>query len=197
MNIWEINKLVLFLAFFIPGFVSLKAYGLLFPYSRRDAANQLLDAIAYSSINYAILIAPIYFFNKNQKLFLEWVAYAFYFFVFLIAPVLWVILLKAIRNAAFVQTHFPHPIDMPWDYVFQKRVPYWIIATLKDGSKVAGKYAENSFVSNFPSKEQIYLEETWVLNKSGGFERARNNSSGTIIVTSEITHLELFKYNQE
>jgi hypothetical protein len=42
---------------------------------------------------------------------------------------------------------------------------------LKDGNKIAGTYGENSFTSSYPSEEQIFLEETWVLNKEGRFER--------------------------
>jgi hypothetical protein len=43
---------------------------------------------------------------------------------------------------------------------------------LKDGNKIAGTYGENSFTSSYPSEEQIFLEETWVLNKEGRFDSA-------------------------
>ncbi len=39
MNIWEADKLVLFLIFFIPGFVSIKVYDLLIPGEQRDFQN--------------------------------------------------------------------------------------------------------------------------------------------------------------
>ena len=35
---------------------------------------------------------------------------------------------------------------------------------LKDGTLIAGKYAGNSFASSAPADEQLYLEETWILN---------------------------------
>jgi Family of unknown function (DUF6338) len=60
MDIWEADKLVLFFAFVVPGFVSLKTYELLFPSAARETSALLIDAIAYSCINYAILIWPIY-----------------------------------------------------------------------------------------------------------------------------------------
>ena len=59
MDIWEVDKLVLFIAFVIPGFISIKTYQLAFPGIDRATSDQLIDAVAYSSINYAILIFPI------------------------------------------------------------------------------------------------------------------------------------------
>ncbi|MGY0559808.1 DUF6338 family protein [Luteimonas sp. A277] len=59
MDIWEVEKLSLFLAFVIPGFISIKCYQVAFPGTARGSAEQLLDAIAYSCINYAVLAIPI------------------------------------------------------------------------------------------------------------------------------------------
>lgn len=59
MDIWELNKLILFIAFVVPGFVSLKVYELLLPRAPRDAPQQVVDAVAYSSINYAPLLADL------------------------------------------------------------------------------------------------------------------------------------------
>lgn len=56
MDIWTVDKLVLFIAFIVPGFVSLKAYELLAPRVTKESTQQLIDAVAYSSINYAILL---------------------------------------------------------------------------------------------------------------------------------------------
>lgn len=55
MDIWEQDKLILFIAFVIPGFVSLKAYELLFPSQRTDSSTQIIEAVTYSCINYALL----------------------------------------------------------------------------------------------------------------------------------------------
>lgn len=40
MDIWDANKLLLFIAFVIPGFVSLKIYELLFPAAQKENGNQ-------------------------------------------------------------------------------------------------------------------------------------------------------------
>lgn len=192
MDIWEIDKLVLFIAFVIPGFISIKAYQLVFPGTERPTSDQLIDAIAYSSINYALLVFPIISIESSQlKVNCSFAYYLFYIFVLFVAPIIWVLLWKYLRTRDFFQKNAPHPTAKPWDYVFSQRKSYWVKVTLKDGKIIAGRYSDKSFASSAPAPEQIYLEETWVINENGGFERAKNNSAGVIILSSEISHIEL------
>lgn len=192
MDIWTADKLILFLAFVIPGFISIKAYQLVFPGTKRATSDQLIDAIAYSSVNYAILIFPILSIeNGSLKNTCSFLYYLFYVFVLFLAPIIWVLIWKFLRTSDFFQRNAPHPTAKPWDYVFSQRKPYWVKITLKDGTIIAGRYADKSFSSSAPSEEQIYLEETWLLNNRGGFERVKNNSAGVIILSSEISYIEL------
>ena len=198
MNIWEADKLILFIAFVIPGFISIKVYELLIPSQDKDSSRQVLDAITYSCINYGILIIPIMWaesssFNQNHP----GVYKLFYFFVLFVFPIIWVLLWKRIRSWDVFQDSVPHPTRKPWDYVFSKRKWYWVIVTLKNGEKIAGKYANQSFSSSAPADEQIYLEEAWVLNEDGGFDRPRSNTEGIIVVSNEISTVELFEYNSD
>jgi Family of unknown function (DUF6338) len=115
MDIWEANKLVLFIAFVVPGFISLKTYEVLFPGVPKDSSQQLIDAVAYSSINYALLLWPIYMVEKNGILVNYPSLYAvFYVFVLLIAPVAWAYLLRRLRTTQLFQGALPHPIGKPW-----------------------------------------------------------------------------------
>lgn len=197
MDIWEANKLVLFIAFVVPGFVSLKTYELLFPGLHRETSQQLIDAVAYSSINYALLLLPIYKIETLKIRETYPTAYVcFYVAVLFIAPVLWTYLLKKLRTTQFFQGALPHPTEKPWDYVFSQRKPYWVIVSLKDGGQIAGRYDSRSFASSAPASEQLYLEETWVLNEDGGFERSRTNSAGILILASDIVKIEFFNLTQ-
>lgn len=192
MDIWEIDKLELFLAFVIPGFISIKAYQLAFPGTERATSDQLIDAIAFSSINYALLIFPIISIESgNLQESYKFLYYLFYVFVFFIAPIVWVLIWKYLRTRDFFQRNAPHPTAKPWDYVFAQRKPYWVKVIFKDGTIIAGRYADKSFASSAPAPEQIYLEETWILNDKGGFQRAKNNTAGVIILSDEISHIEL------
>ncbi len=193
MDIWDENKLIIFIAFVIPGFVSLKLYELLFPSEHRDSSKQIVDAIAYSCLNYAILLWPITAIEKNNlnSTHPNWYA-IFYLFVLFLAPTIWVFVWKWIRENDKFQFFAPHPTQKPWDFVFGKRTTYWVIVNLKSGKRVAGMYGINSFASSAPAEEQLYLEQEWVLNEDGGFERAAEQSAGIIILASEIETVELY-----
>jgi len=193
MDIWDADKLLLFVGFVIPGFVSLKTYELLFPSTPKDSSKQLVDAVAYSCVNYALLFWPIYEVEAHN-IRTNWPRFylAFYAFVLFIAPISWVYLLKRLRSSRFFQQALPHPTSKPWDYVFGQRREYWIVVTLKDGTRIAGKYGSSSFASSAPSTEQLYLEETWVLNDDDGFERPRTDTAGIIILASDVNTVELF-----
>ena len=198
MDIWELDKLILFFIFVIPGFISIKIYDLIEPSTKIDSSKVVIDAIAYSSINYALLLVPILMVERNHidQTHPNWYG-VFYLFVLFIAPVAWALIWKYLRTSNFLQKHIPHPTSKPWDYVFSQRQPYWIKVTLTNGTKVGGKFAGKSFASSTPSEEQIYLEETWILNDQGGFEKVKNRSAGIIIMSKEISYLELINYEGE
>lgn len=196
MDIWDIDKIMLFLTFVIPGFVSIKVYQIIFPGTERSSSDLLIDAISYSCITYAILGVPIYLVEsgklREQSGFLYFLFYVFVFFVF---PIILVSLWKAIRTSDFMQRRAPHPTDLPWDYVFSQGQHYWVKVTLNDGRAIYGKYSERSFSSSAPAKEQIYLEEAWFADKRGGFKKRKKKSAGVIIVSSEISTVEFWHLN--
>lgn len=194
LDIWDKDKLALFIAFVIPGFISLKAYELLNPCSHKDSSKLLIDAIAFSCINYALLFWAIALVEKSQLNITHLFFYIlFYLFVLFIAPVLWAALWTKIRKSQFFQSYAAHPTLKPWDFLFSQRKPYWVIVTLKNGEKIAGLYGENSFASSEPASEQLYLEEEWLLNRNGMFDRVVNKTAGILITAHEIVTVELFK----
>jgi len=192
MDIWDANKLSLFIQFVVPGFISIKWYQLAFPGAPRPTGDQLIDAVAYSCINYAIWFVPMYHMRETIQS-TGWSACSvlFYILVMFISPVLLVELWKRVRQSRMFQKNAPHPTSKPWDYVFSQRKMYWMKVVLKDGTIVAGKFGDRSFASSAPAEEQIYMEETWVLDENGGFLRCKNNSAGVVIVSKEISHIEL------
>ena len=196
MKIWELDQLYLFIMFVVPGFVSLKTYELLFPSQYKDSSKQIVDAIAYSCLNYAFLF---YWILKVEKSGIakihENLYFFFYFFVLFIFPVILVFIWKWLRTTNFVQKNAPHPTEKPWDYVFSQRKKYWVKVVLNDATVIGGLYSSKSFASSSPAPEQIYLEETWIVNESGGLEREKNRTAGVIILSSEIAYIEFIEYS--
>lgn len=192
-DILSTDKLVLFILFVMPGFIALKTYALLIPSHHKSSSEQLIDAVAYSCINYAILLWPIYSVETAGIRDSSPTGYAIvYVFVVLIAPVSMACLWVWLRKTEFFQNVFHHPKTRPWDYVFGKRRPFWVVITLKSGRMVGGRYDSKSFASGLPSDENIYLEEAWEINSGGAFERPFNETAGIIVLASEIETVELF-----
>lgn len=197
MDIWELDKLLLFIAFVMPGFISIKAYQLIFPGKERLTSDQLIDAIAYSCINYSILIIPIISVESGGlKESCPFLYYSFYLIVLLIAPIVWVLLWKYLRTREFFLRNAPHPTSRTWDFLFSQRKPYWAKVILKNGTIIGGLYSTKSNASSAPSPEQIYLEQTWIIDANGAFVRKKNETEGVLILSDEISHIELRTYSE-
>ncbi|MBI5330415.1 MAG: hypothetical protein HZB71_07370 [Betaproteobacteria bacterium] len=192
MDIWSTEKLPLFLMFVVPGFVSLKVWDLLVPGERRGFDSSLVEIVSYSALNFSALawvIVPLLRNELNGAASLVAIVT-----IFVIFPTLWPIFWKWLRTRPWLSRFAIHPLVRPWDYVFSKREPAWIIVHLNDGSVVGGRYDERSFASSWPAPEQLYLEELWELDANRAFKRAIPQSRGAIILGADIRAIEFFEY---
>lgn len=193
MDIWNIDKLTLFLIFFLPGFISMKVYDLMVPGEPRDVSKSVFEAIAYSTLNFGVLfwlIAIIQaddFYHRHLILYSMAVAA-----IMVVVPACWPFLFLKLSTWTPIAKHFVHPIRKPWDYVFGKRNSFWIIVHLQNGQKVGGRFDTQSFASSDPADEQIYLEEVWLLDGEGRFLSQVERSRGIIIMKDEIRAVEFF-----
>lgn len=190
---FDLDKFGWFILFFLPGFISMKVYGLLVPGERRDFSKDVIEAVAYSALNFAALSWLILIILS--KGFYSSHPYWFYFcviIILLVAPIFWPVLFLRLSKIPLIARYILHPMPRPWDYVFGERKAYWVIVHLKDGKKIAGIYDTKSFASAFPEKEQIYLEEVWKLDDNGVFIEPIKRSAGIIILGEEIVSIEFF-----
>lgn len=194
MNVWQIDRLVLFLIFLIPGFISTKVYDLLIPGERRDLSKSLFEVVAYSAINFAllswliILIHSRGFYGDHPALY-----FSSLLLILFIFPAVWPLLYLKVSSWNIIAKRFIHPIPKPWDYVFGKRQSFWVIVHLKDKRRIGGRFDTNSFASSYPAKEQIYLEEVWELGEKGNFVEPIERSKGIVILGEEIMAIEFFE----
>lgn len=196
MDIWSIDRLALFLLFVIPGFVSLKAYSLNFPGRIVKSSEQLMEAVTYSCINYALL-SPLVYWGFRNKFWPDRPIFSIPFFLAILfgGPLLLVVGLAAFRRAKWVQRWLPHPTEYAWDFVFDQKTPWWVIASLDDGTRIGGLYGPKSFAASGVEKGGLYLEQAWVLNSDGGFDRERERTGGYLISADAIKTLEFFDCN--
>ena len=196
MDIWSADKLALVIAFAIPGFITLKFYGLLSSSGTRNTSQQVLDAIAYSCINYAVLAFPIFSLEEADirssdpyTYFTLWAAFL------LLVPIGTACAFLKLRETKFARGNLPHPIGKPWDYFFRQCKGCWVLVTLKDGRRIGGLYWTKSFSSDHPHAPELYLEDAWHLDADGWFESRKDATMGILVAESEISTVEFFDPN--
>lgn len=193
-DIWQIDKLVLFIIFILPGFISLMIYDYLIPSVKRDFSKSIIEIICFSTLNFIALSFLIYL-NLNHKYYENCliIFYLSLLLIFIIMPALWPIIFVRLTTTKFFNKYFIHPVSKPWDYFFGKKEAAWVIVHLKNGNMIGGLYSSNSFASSYPNKEQIYLEEIWKLDENGVFLYKIDRTKGVIILGDDISSLEFFK----
>ena len=195
MSILELDRIIIYLLFFIPGFISLKVYDLMVPREYRDFSRSLFEAIGYSALNYAVLLPLILLIHSGDFPTEHPAWYLFALFpILVIFPVLWPILFYRISTSRIGSRFIVHPMRKPWDYVFGKRQAYWVIVHLRDGRKIGGRFDRRSFASSYPADEQIYIEEVWQLDEDGKFQSDGQveRSQGILILRDDILAVEFF-----
>lgn len=194
-DIWSTDKLLLFLAFFVPGFISMSVYGLLVATNDADFTKRLPEAIAYSAIHYAltgwiILVAPAGI-----------PRYVAAYVVVLILPILWPPIMLLIRDWDYWRdrilttkclSYLLAPEATPWDKFFAAQRGCWVRIRLKSGRYIGGAYGRGSESSTYPSPEQLYVKKQYKCDETG-FGDPVKGTAGFLVSGSEIETLEFFE----
>ncbi len=205
---WNIDALMVFAIFFIPGFVTLSFYNFFSAKPSPKWSESFFEVVAYSIVNFIILY-PIGFLIKHEtvsplswisvlinwqdfySVYGSWCYYVLLIVALLIAPILWSVifiqLMKYRPERLKIQS-----ILKPWDYMFSKDEGCFVLVHLKNKKTIAGKYSTKSFASSYPANEQIYLEEVWKRDANGQFVKKINNE-GMLIFGDEISSIEFLK----
>ncbi len=160
MEIFNVDKLILFFLFFIPGFISIKLYSLIVSTEKNDFSKAILEVVSYSALNYAFF-SPLFYlifkysFDKSHEILFS----IFLFIVILIAPIGWTFLFRWLPSTKVYSKYFLDPNKSAWDYKFSQKQGCWVTVHLKDGRKLGGKFGKNSFASSFPRKKELYIED--------------------------------------
>lgn len=193
MDIFSIDKLILVLLFFVPGFISLKVYQLFLAQEKIDFSKSLFEAVGISLINFTLFFWIIYYINRpgyfDSHPFLY---YLITLTIIFITPILLTWLLVVILKSKKYQKYFVSPEKVPWDWHFSKRKAYWVIITLKDGRRIGGKFGVNSRASASPKTKEIFIEDIWKLDKNYKFIESVKRNRGVLITGDIILAIEFF-----
>jgi Family of unknown function (DUF6338) len=187
------SSVILFLAFVMPGFLSMRVYGLLHPIDRINLKDNILEAIAFGIANFAIMSWAIFMLIDVSSVALPSLRlYVLIMLVFFVAPIAWPVVLHfglrlLARRGIILQRY-----ATAWDDVFLRREPYWVIVHLKDGRRLGGRYGGKSYATLYPNPGHLYLEELWRLDDRGAFLERIPGSKGLILRPDDYHLIELF-----
>jgi hypothetical protein len=192
-ELFQADKLLLFLIFFIPGFISLKVYKLIVASEKIDFANSIFEIVAFSSLNYAFFSWLILIITKADFLanHFGWTIF-FTVIILFVSPTLWPFIVTWLLKRRWIKKFLLSPFHSPWDYFFTKRQSCWVIVHFKDGTRIGGVYGQNSYASAYPHDEKLYLEELWEIANERDFVKRIDRTNGVMILNEEIKHIEFY-----
>jgi Family of unknown function (DUF6338) len=97
------------------------------------------------------------------------------------------------RIAKSLKLEFFHHIPAAWDYTFSQMQPNtYVLATLKDGSRVGGIMGSDSFASSSKDERDLLIEDIWTIDPKEGWQQADPPRSA-LLVGNEIHYIEFFR----
>jgi hypothetical protein len=185
MEVLNENTIELILRFVVPGFISLKIWGLIHPSPKLLLSESLIEVIIFSCFSYASTIW-LYSLLKETPFIVV------YYLTVIIISFLWPILFKFILNIKLFKKIKISLIPKSWDYFFSKRELCFMLIHLNNGKMIGGLYGIDSFASSYPEKEDLYLQEVWKIDSEGKFIEKILGSKGLLVNHSLIEYIELF-----
>jgi len=191
MTEYNLEIILPFLVFIIPGFISFKIWSLLIPTENKKTSDHLFDVMCYSALNFALSFWIIdLFYQSGTKSLGNTLLLILTFILF---PTLWPVILRWILSSDFLKGKIIHPTPKAWDHFFSLGESCFVLIHLKNGNLIGGLYANNAFASSYPHTEDLYLSEVWETDNKGKFITKVKDSKGLLISKDYIDYIELFE----
>ncbi|MHD0319073.1 DUF6338 family protein [Fusobacterium sp. THCT1E2] len=181
----SLNDILDIFPYFALGFISTKIWELITPTNERNAKEIYMEILVYGII-YKKLDDVLSFQLYNVSIPISKVIT---FGLVLSVP----FILKYLLQSKYIKPLIVKTITpTSWDYIFSRQEPCLIAVHFIDKEiPLIGLYSENSFVSSFPHKKDIYLEKEYQL-KDGKYVPIEL-SGGIFISPDNIKYIQFFK----
>ena len=195
-------------SFLVPGYIIEETICSLMPMKRQYESIRLLRCLAYSVLNYVL------WFSWGLKLLGKFLKYdnTLYWMIIAIAVIITGVItglvIGFIRAKGIVYFLFnkifggfnvtlTHPIPAAWDYVFKNLQEGAYLTIRMDNEKfVRGRFYTKSMASSDEEYRDIYIEEAYLMNEQGDWERV-NRTKGVWISPDAIRHIEFTGINDD
>ena len=183
--------------FLVPGFVWSAVLSMLVP--RRTVAGEVrfVSFLTLSSINHGLWSwALLLIFRAGlMERYPYWSA-VWLFVIIFVSPVVLGLLSAWMQQKQAVARFLRRfgfrtiePAPTAWDWHFSRQTPYWVVVTLKNGSRVYGLFGLRSFAGDDPGHRDLYLEATYRPVETGDWAPVED-TAGILIMPDEIAAIE-------
>lgn len=194
----SIDNMLLFVLLVVPGLISIHVYRLLMPAKDIDWKTVSVEALFYSSLNFAIFIPLLIPINNGTFPEAHPVAYACSLLApLLIGPAVWPVLIWRAYKWDWLMKYLQYPYPTSWDYFFDKRKPVYALVHLKSGTKIGGFYGQASYATSFPRHGSIYLERVIKVDDAGKFIGVIEGTKGVLLEKDTYDFIEFFEFSQQ
>lgn len=190
----DVEAIVLFTAFVLPGVVSMYVYGWKVQQAKRDLKDKIVEAVSFSLINFLVLLPIITVLDGAvwiaQNPLVAWIGILL---CFLVAPSIWPFAVVSVVGFMKRRNWIQVESKTAWDEFFSKASSgCWIIAKLKDGALVGGRFGAQSFASAYPEPGHLYIEELWEVLPNGAFGGPELGSPGILLRPTDYEFVRVF-----
>jgi hypothetical protein len=170
----------------------------------QSQAESVLSYVALSLVYYAVALPVSQFAINGKWQFVSgelaagggaWICLT------LIGPVLFGVILGlnvrmdwTRRILGRLRLNIVHAVPTAWDWKFSCPSAQWVLVTCKDGTKVAGLFASNSFVSTDQNERDIYIERVYDVDEQNQWQDV--GERGILILGSEISSVNFWPYKE-
>jgi hypothetical protein len=181
-----------FFALLFPGFIALAVYDLRVPGERRKWGDMGVALVAYSILIDVFSAVYLKFFPITVGATAQAVWFGILADLVVPAAVGWFVveIREALAEKGLVLSAMPKAWDEFFRRIQNQRVA--LVATLKDGRKVGGFWAENPLASSYPADEDLLIPVPVSIDAEGLFVERIADSMGLLISRDDILTIEAF-----
>jgi hypothetical protein len=186
---------LVFVAFVLPGAISMYFYSLKVPQEVHGLKDRVLEAVCFSVANIIIIFPALFYLIRpgfiEENILLAWVMVLFFLVVLPAAwPFLFMFVLRWLESRSWIAVQS----KTAWDDFFNKaRKGCWIIVELNDGRHVGGRFGEQSYASAFPDPGHLYIEELWSIDEGERFVGRLPGGPGVLLRPTDYKYVKVFR----
>lgn len=190
----SLSYIVLFIAFVLPGSVSIYAYRLRVPQHTKELKHFIVEAVCVSLVNF---IALFYFlqrlFEPGYILghpFVSWIIVVACFIVLpFVFSLFFVLFLRKLSDWKIISLSEHTSFDR---FFGTLKKDCFLLVELNDGRLVGGYFGKSSYASAYPNQGHLYIEKLYKVDANGALLNQPVDGASIILGPEDYKHVIIY-----